>query len=346
MTIKFKQYFFMLFVIFCNNLNAMDCWEISNASQKATIINQSFSDYKTERGEQPLKLLFPGGRILFNPEDERGDQQKHDGFYTIDEDYQSKINPHLNGNIFNESVWRELENNTLDLTHIEVPGALFFYGYEDEPGRYEKDDFILRRVNEKSKKGGKLFVDLRYSRFWPLPSSNIPQNRVEAESRMHELQKMDCDSFVDFSYTFNREHLASYWHQLLGCDQDEIKDILNKNAQSGEFIGDLEKLESLQKLVDQKLENMTQEEVYNSQIPYIIFFDKKTRDHIFEQYDALFEQYGFQRSQPIIELCGRINSDIPFKLPLQRAGDRIIYEGMCFLDTIAEYEKVKDLHKF
>jgi hypothetical protein len=348
MTIKFKRYFFILIVTFFNNLNATDCSDIREISRKATIINQPFSAYKTARGEQPIKLLFPGGRDLLNPKDRRADQQKHHGFYTIDIDeyHPKKINPHLKGDIFNESVWSEIENNTLDLTHIEVPGELFLYGYEDNPGRKEKDDFILRKVNEKSKIGAKLFVDLRYSRFWPLPSPDVPKNLLEANERIREFKAEDCDFFVDWSYTFNREHLASYWHQLLGLDQEEIKDILNKNAESEVFNGDREKLENLEKLVDQKLESMTEEELYNLWIPYIIFFDRKTRDHIFQKYDALFGKYGFQRSQPIIEVHEKINRNMPFQHPLQRVDELIVYEGMCFLDAISEYEKVKDLHEF
>jgi hypothetical protein len=37
---------------------------------------------------------------------------------------------------------------------------------------------------------------------------------------------------------------------------------------------------------------------------------------------------------------------MPFQHPLQRVDELIVYEGMCFLDAISEYEKVKDLHEF
>jgi hypothetical protein len=205
-----KKIFHISFLLFNNTLNAKNHYETNSTEHEHIVVNQSFYEYKTERDGKILKLLFPGGRALYNSTDERGEQQKHKGFYTIDQDRQEMINPHLKGNIFSEALWNEIEDGSINLTHIEIPGALFLYDCTDT-GRHEKDDFILRRINQKSKIGGKIFIDLSYSKFWPLPNLGDPQNFEETKHTIKELADKNPDFFVDFSYNHNNEHLIYFF---------------------------------------------------------------------------------------------------------------------------------------
>lgn len=338
-----KSYILLIGVIMiCQNLNSMESQETASTSSELTdafhtqtIVHQSFVDYQLTIGDKPLKLLFPGGRELFNPLDSRGDQQKHEGFYTID--YTTKLNPHLQGNVFNKDLWEKIPDNTLDLTHIEVPGSLFLYGYASEYGRQDKDDFLLRIINKKSKVGGKLFVDLRYCHFWPLPNLLRSLSLQECKEEMEKMSQEDPDFFADFSYAFHKDHLASNLHKLLGDSEEEIYNTLKK---SDNVSDDLERLNVLRERVQKKRECLSEDESYELDAPYIIFFDKNTREKIFDQYDALFRRYGFERFGRVIELAGKMNNNNPFLPPFQRVEDRVIYEGMCFLDTIAVYEKI------
>jgi hypothetical protein len=335
-------YFYILFLIFCPSIVAMEkqeCSEIRSAIYDSYAIKQPFSEYALERGEQALKLLFPGGRTLFDPNDERGDQQKHVGFYTIDIDYDRTINPHLCGSIFKKEVWQEIPNSTLDLVHIEIPGALFLFGLPDQTdGRQEKDEFILKVVNEKIKLGGKLFIDLRYSRFWPKPTLDIPETFEEFKFKSDALKSEDPDFYVDASYSYNIKHRASFWNALVGDPVNEIEALMIRHSK-GEIS---EKYDELEKRVNEKLDSLKDEERYHFEIPYIIFFDIKTRTHIFQQYDDLLNQYGFKRVE-IIELTRieeKIEAGYSFKHPLKLVDNFIVYDGMCFMDTIAEYERV------
>ena len=83
--------FFIAAAIFCHNITAMDsntmncdcCEFIRMAIGTPIVIQQSFTEYQNIRGKEPLKLVFPAGRCLFNPDDLRGDQQKHEGFIRL-----------------------------------------------------------------------------------------------------------------------------------------------------------------------------------------------------------------------------------------------------------------------
>jgi hypothetical protein len=331
-------------MMFCQSLTAMEspettkpCDELASANYTPTVVHQSFADYQLATGGNPLKLLFPGGRDLYNPGDMRGDQQKHEGFYTIDQNIE--LNPHLQGSIFNENLWAEIPDNTIDLIHTEEPGALFFYGFSTGYGRQEKDDFLLRKVSEKCRVGGNLFVDLRYSRFWPLPNLLPSLSLQEASEQIERMEQEDPDFFMGFSYEYHKEHYASYGHKLLGDSEDEIYDILKKAERGQEH--DRKKLDNLRERVNEIENKLSKEKLYQLQSPYAILFSKHTREKIFDQYDVLFQKYGFQRMKPVIELSAKIGNGSPFLPPLQKVGSRVIYEGMCFLDTIAEYEKVE-----
>ena len=93
---KNKLTLFFMLISISTSIFCMEVPEQKNAQESHIIINQTFLSYKQERRDEPLMLLFPGGRQLANPEDPRGDQQKHKGFYTIDLDFsEKKCSPHL-----------------------------------------------------------------------------------------------------------------------------------------------------------------------------------------------------------------------------------------------------------
>jgi hypothetical protein len=338
-TLTLKNLFIILIsgVVYGKSLIAMEIPTPGLSTDAQVLVHQSFVEYKNSRGEKPLKLLFPGGRDSFDPEDARGNQQKHQGFYTIDANFSGIQNPHLQGDLFDENLWKEIEDQTIDITHIEIPGDIFldYSGSMPISQRQKQDEFILKKVNAKSKIGGQLFVDLRYSRFAPTTwgcSLDYQECMEFVQTAMH----YDPDFFVGFSYGFHASESASYWYSLLGGSQEEIDYVLKNRS-------DVPRFHQLMHKISQQLENLNTEEAYQLQAPYIIFFDIDTRFKIFEQYDALFKQYGFQRSRPIIELKGRMDAGFEFEYPFQQIDGRIIYEGMCFLDTIAQYEKVQHL---
>jgi hypothetical protein len=138
----------------------------------------------------------------------------------------------------------------------------------------------------------------------------------------------------------------SFLHDLLGENKEQIKNIIEKNAQSSVYIKDAQSLNDLRERADLKQETMSPEELYPCAWPYMIFFHKYVRDHIFKQYDFLLEKYGFQKFCPIVDLYGKIINNILLQPPLQRVEDRAIYKRMCFLDNIAEYTKVSKPERF
>ena len=344
---------------FCQNLAAMNevCEEIEEGSNHPIIINQTFADYKKERGEQPLMLLFPGGRTVVHAEDPRGKQQEHQGFYTIDIDDQ--CNSHLKGSIFSKKLWEEIEDNSLNLVHGEVPGPLSFFVVPIEHDLGVKQEFILRKINLKTKMGGRLFADLRYHKYWPEPNTDKPLDYAEGIKKIIELREEDPDFFVDVSYKFSDKQKASFWYSLLGGSQDEIYQLLQK-CSSGLFSSkeEYEKYANLEEAAYKKIESLSEEELKKLQYPYIIFFDKKTRGHILNQHDAVLSQYGFKKVQ-VIEINGRFNRVAPISHPdvsfvtwgvqefrafgMPDYEGKGIYQGMCFIDNIAEYEKVEEV---
>ncbi len=153
------------------------------------------------------------------------------------------------------------------------------------------------------------------------------------------MQKKDPDFFVELSLNYNFRDRAKYISKLLGSsNKDEIYRLLTSN-----YIGDREKLEALTREKEREEERLSQEELYLHQMPYLILFDKAVREKIFQEYDHLFSKYGFRRRNPIVEFYGKLNNGAPLPSSFQEVEGRVIYEGMCFLDTMAEYEKAQNL---
>lgn len=314
-----------------------ECLEIKYAIASPIKVHQSFENYKENLGNAPIKLLFPGGRKA-SPNDPRGDQQEHKGFYTIDN--QDYCNPHLQGNIFNPELWAEIPDESFDIIHIEVPGGLFLYGAE-LAGRKEKDDFILNQVKKKSKSGASLFVDLRWNHFPIKNNFVVPDNYEASKDFKNRTAELDPDSFFDFTLGMNISDSASYFYDILGntfLNKDEIESLAERfyNTPTNE---DVELYRTLEKKVGEKRALLTEEEDYQFLKPYVVFYDKHTRTDIFQQYDKLFKRYGFERKHPVQELRGKIQNELPLPPHLKCIEGKVLFQGMCFLDNIAEYTK-------